>query len=317
MDIITIKDFKNDFILIPSFIISRYLTKATHTQMIVLLFILGNNATTANVKEIAEDLKITEEEFNLAVTFWVSEGVLVKNGANVSLFNVNGNKDSSINYDEETITYKKNNNKEFASLLSTAEKILNKGPFYKNEASFILNLMENIGLDSSVIVILLEYCTSINKKGYAYINKVAKTWEEEGITTYKLACDYVEKEKEKNKVVFDIVSIYRNPKANPITEKEKKNVEKWIYTYHYTEEIISKAYDTTLDTIGEFSPNYFSKIINNWYESGYKTIDDINNEKKPEYKKKIKKVKNEKTSYNVDENFKLSWNIVNSESEEK
>ena len=61
------------------------------------------------------------------------------------------------------------------------------------------------------------------------------------------------------------------------TTAEKAHIVKWFGEYQSSEELITLAYDKTIASISKPSVPYMSKLLARWYESGYKTAQDVEN----------------------------------------
>ena len=52
-------------------------------------------------------------------------------------------------------------------------------------------------------------------------------------------------------------------------------IEKWVCVMQYTDDVLQKAYETTVDAIGKPSIAYANTILERWYAEGYRTAEDV------------------------------------------
>ena len=84
------------------------------------------------------------------------------------------------------------NNEETSQILFVAEQYIGR-PLSANEIRTILFFSDKLGFSSDLIDYLIQHCVDKGKKDFRYIEKVAISWAEEGITTPKQAAKYARK----------------------------------------------------------------------------------------------------------------------------
>ena len=60
----------------------------------------------------------------------------------------------------------------------------------------------------------------------------------------------------------------------PLSEKEKTLFKKWSEEYGYFTEILTEAYDASVNAIGKRSLPYIDKILSSWYSAGCRTVSE-------------------------------------------
>ena len=60
-----------------------------------------------------------------------------------------------------------------------------------------------------------------------------------------------------------------------LTQKEKKTFTQWFETWGFTEDIVTLAFEKTVDTISRADINYINAILKRWNHMGYTSIEDI------------------------------------------
>lgn len=154
-----------------------------------------------------------------------------------------------------------NENKDVRDMFLIAEQLLGK-PLNHNEMKILYSFHDWLKLPTSVIVMLLEYCTSVKKMDLRYIEKVAITWAESGIDNFEKASVYIKgqaKLARMEKKVKRIVQI----SSRELTELETKFVRTWLEEYRATESLIKQAYEITVMNTGKMSFKYMDAVLKN------------------------------------------------------
>ncbi len=159
---------------------------------------------------------------------------------------------------------------EISQLLFIAETYLAK-TLRPDEISSILFMYDKYGFEPDLIEYLIEYCANNKKKNIKYIESVAKTWVETGITSVDEA-----KARTGNapKEVYEVFRAFGISGRNPI-EPEISYVCKWNRVYGFGIDIICEACNRTIMNIHSASFEYADSILSNWKEAGVKELKDI------------------------------------------
>ncbi len=307
MPAIIMENRDNAYFLIPALLVDRYINIASHIQLKVILWLLKNSEKTTDDTELSRYLDISVKELNDAILFWEKEGVLVKHGERLSL-NVGRITltDTAPNYSGEVIAQRIKDDKKLSFLLEKSEQIFSK-LLSSNDIATLFSLYEWRGIAPDVILMVIEYCVSNGKKGMRYIEKTAISWFEEGIDSLEKAENKIKDLQYKKTLEAKIVSII-GAGGRALTESEKKNIFTWTTDYNFDLDIIKRAYELTIEKSGKYGVSYMNTILRAWNEKGYKTLKEAENEPS-HYSKK----KNKEASYNLDESFKKSWDIVHND----
>ena len=162
------------------------------------------------------------------------------------------------------------NNDEVQWIMNIIEIYLER-PLKPKDTELILYLYETVGFSAELIMYLYEYCISKGKKHSSYIETVALSWAEQGIST-------VEQAEETNALfntsyltITKALGLNQNPR--PI---EKQYIDKWLHKYGFSVEIIVEACNRTLLNTQKPDFKYTNSILENWHKKGVKSVDDIN-----------------------------------------
>ena len=114
------------------------------------------------------------------------------------------------------------------------------------------------------------------------MNSIAEAWNEKGITTEEQARA---ESSVHSKTYYAVVKAFGISGRN-LNTREEGYLNKWISTYHFSDDLISEACDRALNNTGKVSFAYAEKILNEWNENGIKTMSDV--KKKDALKKSTK-----------------------------
>ncbi|WP_313339187.1 DnaD domain protein [Sedimentibacter sp.] len=160
-------------------------------------------------------------------------------------------------------------------------------PLKITEKKKIIKWLNDYKMKPEIMAQAFSY--SINnkkKKGFSYIESVVTAWYDAGVNDIDTMVEYLEKRNDR----FSIYSrISKSLGFNrTLTEAEMKLIDRWVDEWSFSMEMILKCLDNSTK-INNPNLNYFDKILSEWYKNGFKTIEDLKNDKKPESKTKITK----------------------------
>ena len=203
-------------------------------------------------------------------------------------------------YGPEEIEFSRKNNPEIKFLLKKTETMLGKMLTHK-DIETIYCFFDFYKLPVDVILFLIDFCLSRNKRRMSYIESTAINWAENGINTIEKAKDWLICSYPENKEILDILKAMCIS-GRFITASESELIDKWKKEYGFSIEMIIHACETTVSSIGKASFKYADKILERWYKNGIKTIDEAKKESE-EYSAKQQKDKEKKNSKNQFTNF--------------
>lgn len=156
-----------------------------------------------------------------------------------------------------------------AQLLFVAESYIGR-PLTPSEMKTILYFTDVLHFSDDLIDYLLQYCVDKGKKDFKYIEKVAVSWAENGITTPKQA-QKMSSRYDKN--VYAIMNeLGRNSAPTP---KEAEYILRWIQEYGFSNDIIFEACERTVLATDKNRFEYAERILQNWHEQNVHRKSDI------------------------------------------
>lgn len=161
------------------------------------------------------------------------------------------------------------NRQNTSQLLFIAESYIGK-PLTPSEMKTILYFTDVLHFSDDLIDYLLQYCVDRGKKDFKYIEKVAVSWAEQGITTPKQA-QKTSSRYDKN--VYAIMNeLGRN---NAPTPKEAEYIMRWIQEYGFSNDIIFEACERTVMATDKNRFEYAERILQSWHEQNVHHKSDI------------------------------------------
>lgn len=154
-------------------------------------------------------------------------------------------------------------------LLFVAEQYLKK-PLSPSDMRTILFIMDKLGFSEDLTDYLIQYCVDRGKRDLRYIEKVALSWAEQGITTPKQAAALSGKY---DRAVYDIMrALGRN---NAPTETEVAYIDRWRKFYGFENDVILDACERTVLATDSHRFEYAEGILKSWYKAGVHHKNDI------------------------------------------
>lgn len=290
--------FQGAFTL-PSLIADKHLKLATANQLRVILYIFRHIAETPTDEEISAYFRMPVNEVNDAICYWIGAGILM--GENAPIVNAEQTQTTDklkknartniVKPTREDVGKRAAESEKFRYLLQEAQ--IKFGRLLKNnESSTLLWLFEDVGMEVSLILMLIEYALSENKCNLSFIERTAVEWINNGVTTIAEAEKYVAATYKK-KTAWRVVEKAFGIEDRLASTKELENSDKWINEWGFKEDILRLAYEVCVDIKSKFSMQYVAKILDTWHAKGCKTAEDA----KMLNEKQISKKKNNKSSY--------------------
>ena len=168
---------------------------------------------------------------------------------------------------------------DIAFLMQEAQVILGK-TISNGDSATLLMLHDTDGLPVDVILMLLQYASSIGKGNMRYIEKTGIRWSDEGIDSLELAEQKIRQLDQTQKAWSVVQRILGLDRRSP-TAKESQFADRWINEWHLAEDLIREAYERNVDAKGKFSLPYMNSILERWKKEGIETLEQARNEKKP------------------------------------
>lgn len=168
---------------------------------------------------------------------------------------------------DDILSFKANENNQ--EILFVVEQYLGR-PLSMAEIKSIYFFADELAFSNELIDYLFDYCLGRGKKDIKYIEKVAISWKQEGITTPKMAAKAARKY---DKVVYQTMNALG--RSSSPTQLEADYVTKWTNEYGYDFEIIEEACTRTVLATDSHRFEYADKILSSWFQSNVHHKSDI------------------------------------------
>ncbi len=160
-------------------------------------------------------------------------------------------------------------NEDIEQLLMVAEQYMGR-QLSHSDMQTMLFLYDQLHFSPDLIDYLLQHCVERGKKDFRYIEKVALSWHEQGITSAK---DAQSASRKYDKVVYTIMKSLGKT-ANP-APKELEYINKWTKEYGFLLDVIQEACDKTVMNTDTHRFAYADGILSKWYQAGVQRKADI------------------------------------------
>ena len=277
--------------------IDQFMPAASGDFVKIYLYLLRcaqSTQTDITVSRIADALNFTEADVRRAMTYWEKAGRLELNFGpdgtlrDVHVLRENARPDSTDLFAAPEDTSSSPKITEFPSgtarggkpsaeyaeqlrrLLFVAEQYYNR-PLSQTEQDMLAWLLCDLKMDPDVIEYLLEYCISQGHTSSRYMEKVAQGWHSEGIRTVEEARQQSSIRKAEYYTIFHALGIQNHAP----TKAEVEFMDCWISRYALPMDVILLACQRTILQIGKAQFSYTEAILNSWYKSGVKTLQDV------------------------------------------
>lgn len=183
----------------------------------------------------------------------------------------NGNIDNTVTKPNYTLDELKRfkSNEEIEQLLMVTEQYIAR-QLTRSDMETILFLYDRLDFSTELIDYLVQHCVERGKRDFRYIEKVALSWHEQGITS---PADAQSASRKYDKVVYSIMkSLGKNTNPAP---KELEYINKWTKEYGFPLDVIQEACDKTVMTTDNHRFAYADGILIKWYEAGVHHKADI------------------------------------------
>lgn len=288
--------FSNDnkFTMVPTEFIKKQLPQANPTFVKVYLYLLmlATENQNAEFSEIAETLGLLESDLMLAVKYWESCGVIFKNGDNFSFAQ---NLATTAKEPEEKTPEQKPHTENLAAIIEAdrslsdmfqvSQEILGK-TISERDMETIYWFYSELKMSPEAILLLLEHCVSKGKTRMNYIEKVAVSWSEMGLTNAENVALYIKNEEQKTGFIYSIRKIM-GISDRSLSQIEEKYLIKWHDEMSMEEEMIALAYEYCIIQTAKLSFPYMDKIITRWAQEGIRTVTDAEEDNR-KFKKRAK-----------------------------
>lgn len=167
---------------------------------------------------------------------------------------------------------------EAAEYLKECQNIWGK-VFNIHEHNIILGLTDYLGLEWDYIIALLAFCAKeLDKRGARrslhYVETRAFSFYDEGVTDLPSLQEKLRRVERMEEVEGQLRRLF-GLGERILTPTEKKKFSAWLYEYQYGMDVITRAFEVTVDAKGSPNLKYMDAVLANWNRDGLRTLEDI------------------------------------------
>ncbi len=266
---------------VPNTVVDNYFrfSKAEHIK--VLLYALRNMSNDPEISEIAKECNLSEYDIEEALLYWADAGILLpKNATVVPQKELKTAVKKNAKPSRTDIAKRSENDPKIQYLLCEAQKRLSR-TLKDNESRTLVWLYDDMGLDISVILLVIQYAVSANNAKIGFIETVCLDFVEKGIDNIADGDIELHKRDLADRCWYAVSGIFGIERRKP-SKKESEAVVLWLNEWKISKEMLSLAYDECVNKKSKFSFPYVAKIIENWHNKGYTKPEDVENSSQKE-----------------------------------
>ena len=266
--------------------VDKYMPEANATFVKVYLYGLRlcySAGVEADNKKIADALDILETDVLKAFDYWETKGIVRRSSDGTVEFmdlssDVEAQKPHKPTYKSSDIAdmMKKSSIKQ---LVSHAEGIFGK-TLSQSETGTLFSFYDWLHLPVEVILMLLEYCASLQKTSMRYAEKVAISWAEQGIDSIEKAHEFLSATENREKNTRYYKKLFGLRGGN-FSDAEYALIVQWSESMKMSPELIKKAAEKANSVTGKLSFPYMNGILQSWYKKGITKEEDLAKDELP------------------------------------
>lgn len=282
-------------IKLPAAVLSRLEDVDADTLKVLLVVATGENLSKEKIaKEVGCDIDTVTD----ALGFWRGAGLLTTSGTKKKKEPVGNEPQAATTqespvprvvdsaapispapasqlprYNTEELVALLESRRELAALIDECSRVLGK-VLNTHETGLLLGIVDYLNVDGEYLLLLLAYCAKMGKKSVRYAEKMAVSLYDEGVTSTAALQECLKQKEEMEQVEGKIRTLF-GMSSRALTTKERKLINAWLFTYRYGMDVITRAYEITVDAIGKSSIPYTNSILERWAAAGLHTLEEI------------------------------------------
>ena len=258
------------------------LRKATREQLAVLIAIMSE--VDFSYLHIAEKTGATRTQIEDALAYWQNAGLLSiehtapsessavpKPAQPASQTLPRADQLPHYNTDETARFLEKNPGT--ATLIDCCQQEWGK-IFNTSESEIIIGLLDYLSLGPEYILLLCAYCARKGRRSLRYMEKMAISLHDAGITEYEQLEIYLQKLEHTDAAEAQLRKLF-GIGQRALIKREKEAFFRWISEWQMPVEVIELAYEITVSRTKEPSIPYTNAILEKWNADGIRTVEAV------------------------------------------
>lgn len=190
---------------------------------------------------------------------------------------------------------------ELKVLVQEAQSALGK-TLSNSDIATLLMLKDTCGLPLDVILMLIQYCISIDKGNMRTIEKIGVSWADEGIDSVEASEEKIRRAHQASKSFSIVSSVFGLKNAGSPTKKQLEYSSKWVGEWKFSQPMLREAYERCVDKHNTIKWNYIDGILKRWHSMNICNLDEL----KQAETGKGSRPKKASASYDIDELDKIN-----------
>jgi DnaD/phage-associated family protein len=138
----------------------------------------------------------------------------------------------------------------------------------------LVGLLDYLSLDAEYLVLLCAHCADLGKKSLHYMEKVAFDMVDGGVSDVTALQETLRREDAMREAEGKIRTLF-GAGGRKLTQAERKYIHHWVEEWKFDMAMIERAYEATVDSIGEASMRYTDGVLKRWYTEGLMTPEAV------------------------------------------
>lgn len=281
--------YGNGVLNLPAAVLDR-LGDVNGDMLKVLLQLSGEPSL--SVEELASRLNITTKKVDTVLAFWQEAGVISLDGvpsksapapkktepaeekpAIRTLPSSPKASPTAPRYTTDELATLLETRRELADLVDECSRVFGK-VLNTHEVGILLGIVDYLGVSGEYLLLLLAHCVTMGKKSVRYVETVALSLYDEGVTDAQTLEERL-KQREQLAAVEGKIRAMFGIGSRALTSKEKKQVESWLSNMKFDLDVITRAYEMTVAAIQTPTIHYANSILERWAAAGLHTLAEI------------------------------------------
>lgn len=297
---------------LPAEVVENHIKLCSGVALKCLLVFLHAPEQNCTNEAIAMSLSLPQSEVSDALNYWIENGFLLSDNSeptgkltsnaalpvnienateavsptasaaaastNTALPVLNAVSTSRPHFPREEAVEMINSDMNLSALCMELQEILAK-PLTSADMDVLLALYSFYNLSAHFILTLAHYCSVTGHRRMGYIEKTAVSWLDAGVddNIVDAHVDMLMKRKSNEGKIKESFGII----GRSLTSKEQEYIAKWFSQLGFGTDIIMRAYEIGVERTGKLAFGYIDKILSDWKQKGFKTLEDVKSEQKP------------------------------------
>lgn len=181
--------------------------------------------------------------------------------------------DSLPKYTTEELTALLEKRRESAALIDECQRVLGK-IFNTHEIGILVGMLDYLALDAEYLILLCAHCAKLGKTSLHYIEKVAFDMVDGGATDVTSLQETLQREDAARETESKIRALF-GAQDRKLSQAERKYIHRWTEEWHFDLTMIERAYEATVDSIGDASMRYTDGVLKRWQTEGLTTPEAV------------------------------------------